>query len=273
MTLVIPHVEVLDAAEEVRLARAIEAGLLAADALETGRFPAGATAQELAELVAAGTAAHQGFFLANLRLVARLAHQWARRSQLPAEELFQEGCVGLGEAIRRWDHRLGLKFSTIAFPRVEWAISAAALLRCGDLEITRHAARSALVAKRAAEKLASAHGRPVSPAEVAEHLGRDVVAVARSLQLQPADSLSDELVNTIAEPEPAISAALPEPSGQEWLDRLPGQEQTVLRGRYGIGQPAVSPDQLAAKLGVSQSTIRRIEQRALNRIRRMLQAA
>ena len=123
----IPEFDLLNPADEVRLARAIEAGVLAAEALNRDENPLGASAEELRQLVAAGHAAQRGFFLANLKLVASISHQWATRATLPVDELFQEGCVGLGEAIRRWDHCRGSKFSSFAYPLVEGAIMGAPL--------------------------------------------------------------------------------------------------------------------------------------------------
>lgn len=270
----IPEFDLLNPADEVRLACAIEAGVLAAEALNRDENPLGATADELRQLVAAGHAAQRGFFLANLKLVASISHQWATRANLPVDELFQEGCVGLGEAIRRWDHCRGSKFSSFAYPLVEGAIMGAALLRCGELNVSRFQARTALEVRRACRRLEAQLGRQVDVAELARRLGRDEAAVARSLQLAPPSALSDALVNVLSWEEDYASIeehdrATPPP----WLSELPAQERVVLEFRYGFRGPQASCETLAERLGISESTVRRIEKRGLSRARRLLAAS
>ncbi|MBK8459198.1 MAG: hypothetical protein IPL43_02405 [Micropruina sp.] len=106
----------LTAAEERALAREIEAGVLAGDLLATGSGAGVATAAELLALERAGQQAWQRFLLANLRLVWQVAHREARRSGLPADDLFQEGFLGWAVARRRWDHTRGIRFATLALP-------------------------------------------------------------------------------------------------------------------------------------------------------------
>jgi len=125
----------LSATEEVDLATAIEAGVLAAEALQTGRSPAGATPVELALLVDLGEQARQRFLRANLRLVAMVARQVARRSGQPEGELFQEGCLGLLAAVRRFDHRRGHRFSTYAVNWIRAYAGAAASNAFGALNL------------------------------------------------------------------------------------------------------------------------------------------
>lgn len=268
----IPEIELLTAEDEVGLARAIEAGLFAEQCLATGHYPDGAGRAELAELVALGRAAHRRFFLANLRMVAQLAHRWARRARLPVDELFQEGCVGLGEAIRRWDHARGLRFSTLAFRMVDNAISDAVLMRCGRLEVTRFRARSALQVRRTHERLEVELGRRVGLNELADKLGRDVSSVANTLRLASPTVPGTELVELAASHDQAAEVELtPAPI---WLAELPADERTVLMARFGIdgGTPS-SRAELASRLRLSESTVRRIELRGLARAKRLLQDA
>lgn len=110
----------LSADDEIELARAIEAGLIAAEALG-GRFrvPAGTSTPELTQLVAEGHAAWRRMWLANMGLVRMLAHREGRTLRAPADDLMQEGCLGLAQAIMRWDYRRGTRFSTVAWPWIE----------------------------------------------------------------------------------------------------------------------------------------------------------
>ncbi len=272
MLITIPEVDLLSARDEVRLARTIEAGLFAAESLAQDRRPCGASEEELRELVGLGQSAREEFHSANLRLVASLAHRWARRTSLPVDELLQEGCVGLGEAILRWDHGLGLRFTTFAFPLVNWAISGAAMVRCGELHATISQARGALRLQRHREELQNQLSREVSAGELARHLGHEELTVARGLQLaRPAPLGSETEGSPPLLPEQDSSSASIE-ALTAWLALLPIQERVVLQARFGLGEPVVSQVALAERLGVSASTVRRIEQRALNKARRMLSA-
>lgn len=104
----------LTADEEVELARAIEAGVLARAAL-AGDFSSPATDDELCALVADGDRAWVAMWEANLGLAEMLARRVARRHALPLDDLTSEAQLGLAEAIMRWDHTRGTRFSTLAW--------------------------------------------------------------------------------------------------------------------------------------------------------------
>ena len=150
----------------------------------------------------------------------------------------------------------------------------AALLRCGELNASRFQARTALEVRRACRHLEAQLGRQVDVAELARQLGRDEAAVARSLQLARPSALSDTLVNVLSWEEDYASIeehdqATPPP----WLTELPAQERVVLEFRYGFRGPQASCETLAERLGISESTVRRIEKRGLSRARRLLAAS
>ena len=102
----------LDAAEEVALARAIEVGLLAAERLENSDETTPA-ALPLRLLIAAGEGAYQRFVTANLRLVLSIASGYGAPGQ-DALDLVQEGALGLIRAVQKFDIAQGTKFSTYA---------------------------------------------------------------------------------------------------------------------------------------------------------------
>ena len=82
------------------------------------------------------------------------------------------------------------------------------------------------------------------------------------------------MVNMIAQDQDATPAADGGGSASlAWLAELPAQERIVLEFRYGIAGREGSWDEIALELGVSQSTVRRLEKRALNRARRLLVAS
>jgi len=122
----------LTEAEERRLARQLEAGVLAGHLLSSGERPMSATDAELHELVRDGRAAWDRLLLSNLRLVQKLAGQEARQSGLPLDDLFQEGCLALTGALLRFDPDRG-RFPMYAAGRIGRHLSAVSAARLGAL--------------------------------------------------------------------------------------------------------------------------------------------
>ncbi|MGH3501674.1 MAG: sigma-70 family RNA polymerase sigma factor, partial [Nocardioidaceae bacterium] len=125
----IARTPLLDAATEVELSKAIEAGLLAQHLLDSGRVarakggaPKRATREELEWLVKDGERATQRFIQANLRLVVSIARKYGR-SAMPMLDLVQEGNTGLIRAVEKFDYAKGFKFSTYATWWVRQAIT------------------------------------------------------------------------------------------------------------------------------------------------------
>jgi len=125
----IARTPLLDAATEVELSKAIEAGLFAEHLLATGRIgrakggaPKRAGRDELEALVDDGRVATQRFIQANLRLVVSIARKYGR-SAMPMLDLVQEGNTGLIRAVEKFDYAKGYKFSTYATWWVRQAIT------------------------------------------------------------------------------------------------------------------------------------------------------
>lgn len=253
----------LSAAEERELARRIEAGVTAA-AVAQGRFTArnAATEGELAILMAQGEAAHRRFVLANLRLVAHVAGAEARRTGLSRDELFQEGVVGLLEAVQRWDHRRELRFSTYAVVRIRKNVHEAALTRLGATGLPAHAA-AAWIRVRRAEAEAAGDLQAAAAA-----VGVSVATVRRWLAYAPPSELPDRWSEAVAaastEESPKIPAA---PALAELVASLPEPLRQIVRWRYGLGTPPLSTAAVAQRLGLSARHVRRLESRALEFLR------
>ncbi len=259
----------LSADEERSLARAIEAGVLARRLLETGERPVRATDAELGELVAAGDRARHRFLLANQRLVWKLAGGEARRSSLPVEELFQEGFVALADVLMRYDADRG-RFSTFALVRIRQHLAEVASARFGELGLPPSRALRMRRARGLEAELGQERGGAVDLAELAARLGRPVAHVRRLLGYRPPVGL-DPLLDGAAIPEPEPR----DPDASIWaaqlrrlLARLDADQAEVVALRYGFitGEP-MECSAVAARLGISPSTVRRLELRAMEVLR------
>ena len=109
----ISRTPLLDAASEVELSKAVEAGLYAEHLLDVDELPDGVSADELQRLVDDGERAKDRFIRANLRLVVSIARRYVR-SGMPMLDLIQEGNTGLVRAVEKFDYVRGYKFSTYA---------------------------------------------------------------------------------------------------------------------------------------------------------------
>src|SRR5919107_4050085 len=106
----ISRTPLLDAAKEVDLSKAIEAGLYAEHLLESGELRRGVSREVLERLVAEGGRAKDLIIRANLRLVVSIARRYVR-SGMPMLDLIQEGNTGLVRAVEKFDYERGYKFS------------------------------------------------------------------------------------------------------------------------------------------------------------------
>jgi len=219
----------LSAAAEIRLARQIEAGVLAAAWLETDSLPGTDAAwpplelspgesgppqiDELRALIRQGEQAKEALVMANLGLVRVIAADLARRSWVDQADLFQEGCLILDQTIRRYDYRRG-RFGSFA----------ACCLRSGLLN-------SAYPERR---EIASG-----------DDLSRDSAIELSELEASDTRQTLDRGVN-----------------------RLPVPERWVVRLRHGWGgDPPATWDQIAAWLNLSVPRVRRLERRGLDLLR------
>ncbi|MGB2766518.1 MAG: sigma-70 family RNA polymerase sigma factor [Propionicimonas sp.] len=262
----------LSADQESRLAGTIEAGLLAAHHLASGECPVAASSDELRRLEAEGHLAWQHFLLANVRLVWREVRRCGRGSGLSDEELFQEGFLALAGALQRFDHTRA-RFSTFATPRLRQHLSAVAASRLGGLGIPMGRAVELRHANRLAAELAQELGRPPAVAELAQALGRSPGHVALLLSHRPPVPLDGQLevVGALASFDPPSEETEDERGVVGVLAGLALDEHQVLAFRFGfIDGESHTCREVAARLGTSVSSVRRIEQRALANVRRRL---
>jgi len=242
----------LSAGEEVRLAKRIERGDLAAK-------------REMIER--------------NLRLVHSLAQRYRGRGA-PYDDLVQEGTVGLVRAVEKFDHRRGLKFSTYAVWWIRRSL-ADAVIDARTIRIPSNASdRLAAIhrAERELERLAA--GSPSSEA-IAERTGLSVRRVRALRQAASVTASLDEPVGQDGSPlgdliadrhavDPWRHTDERETHRQLWsmVDLLPGRHREVLLRRYGLhGQHPETHAEIGARLGVGEERSRQLEREALRRLR------
>lgn len=270
----LPAADLLTAEEEIELARRMEAGALAAGVLGGEIEYATARPEELQVLIDDAHAARERYVLANVRLVAMVANPAARRSGLGFGDLFQEGVGGLLHAVDRFDHRQRVRFATYALPWIRAQVARAVANRCGALPLSSHRAERRRTIRVAAQRMGQALGREATSEEVARELGLGVTGVTELLAVEPPVALVDESGTVIDPPDPRALRALEQvgarrPAVDDWLRRLPPSEHRVVQLRFGFGGTPHSYARAGEVLGVSKSTVRRIEERALDRLRGM----
>ncbi|MGV8846872.1 sigma factor-like helix-turn-helix DNA-binding protein [Tessaracoccus sp.] len=251
------------ASEEHDLARRIEAGVYAEHLLDTGSLR---PPHDLERIARSGKQAWDTLWLSNLRLVAKLSHTVARRHCLPFDDVFQDGCLGLAEALMRFDFTRGWRFSTLSHEYIQRFVTASAARRAGELDGPgrRHRLRI-LLRQRTAELSALEHREP-PVREVARRLGISMSAAAGAWTI--ATSL-DEVGSQQLSSDGGFETI--EVNGLDFLDLLTDAGD-LLRLRYGLGTRCHTQAEIAERLGVSASTVARMEKRALARARAILES-
>jgi RNA polymerase primary sigma factor len=270
--------------DEIRLAKRIEAGRAARQALDAGEDDA-SRRRMLQRRVESGHRARSEFAAANLRLVVSIAKRWQHRG-LELLDLIQEGNVGLLRAVDHFDWRQGAKFSTYATWWITNAIVQAVGEEASPVHLPRRRWSQARVLSHEAERIEHETGTRPGALELSVATGialEDITAVRRAanrvVSLQaPIDDDGNELGDVIADPavdvgETAVGYLLPAEVAQ-MVDSLPPAAARVLRLRYGIGTGrARSTAEVAATLAISAERVSQIERRALLRLRHQLRPA
>jgi len=279
-------VRLLTAADEIRLAKTIEAGREAQEQLDAGATD---NVEDLERLARQGQEAFDHFVAANLRLVVSVAAQFSKRSTLDLGELIQEGNLGLLRAVEKFDWRRGFKFSTYATWWIRQAIQrgVAGSERTIRLPVALH---DALVKVRAAAaRLESEMGREPTVEELAKATRLTPAKVIRALEGDHAMTSLDRPVGfdsdasdlgefvAVAQDSPADEVVEKEfvdgvfAKAQESLDE---RSWYVLTRRYGLdGRQALTLDALGRELGLSRESVRKIENTALARLQAELGVA
>ncbi|CAN5556400.1 sigma-70 family RNA polymerase sigma factor [soil metagenome] len=286
----IARTALLDAAAEVELSKAIEAGLLAEHLLDSGRVgrrrggaPGTASAEELAWIAAEGRRAMQVFINANLRLVVSIARKYGR-SQMPLLDLVQEGNTGLIRAVEKFDYAKGYKFSTYATWWIRQAITRGIAQQGRVVRLPVHVVEELNQVGAARRNLERVLGRDPDPAEIAAELGmgvdrvidlmgwgRDHVSLDSPVDDEGDTSLGDLVAReTLPGPDVTLLDVESRDRLSELVDKLGEREADIIRARYGLvdGRQQKLAD-IGARHGISAERVRQLEREALARLREL----
>jgi RNA polymerase primary sigma factor len=260
----------LTAAEERELAIRMEAGAIARESRLAGTGFGDASEAELIMLEREGELARTRFVAANLPLVGMVLREFGARGTVAEPDLFQEGCVALALAVIRFDHARGVRFATYALSWIRAYVGAAAAGQLGAMNLPVSRAAQLRSARHVETSLTQSLGRAPTTTELAAALGRDVAWTSQLMSYQRPQSLTafaPEAVGIAAEREPR-SARASAGLTAELLCQLEDLDRRVLEYRHGFadGEPH-SYAETARLLQISVSRTRRLEQRALDRLR------
>ncbi|MBQ1088085.1 RNA polymerase sigma factor [Streptomyces sp. B93] len=277
----IGRIPLLSAAEEVELARRVEAGLFAEEKL--GNTPDLDTqlALDLDKLVVMGRMAKRRLIEANLRLVVSVAKRYVGRG-LTMLDLVQEGNLGLIRAVEKFDYARGYKFSTYATWWIRQAMSRALADQARTIRVPVHVVELINRVVRVQRRMLQERGYEPTPDEVAAHLDLPPERVSEVLRLAqepvslhaPVGEEDDVALGDLIEDgdaaSPVESAAflLLKEHLEAVLSTLGERERKVVQLRYGLadGRPRTL-EEIGRIFGVTRERIRQIESKTLNKLR------
>jgi RNA polymerase primary sigma factor len=277
-------IPLLSAAEEVELAKRIEAGVYAAELLrraDAGEQESGRDRRELQAVARDGARAKSHLIQANLRLVVAAARKRRDRT-MPLGDLIQEGNLGLIHAVEKFDYTKGYKFSTYAMWWIRQAIQRGVAFGGRTIRVPEHTNDQLLKLERAETRLRRDLDHEPTLAELAEAAALTVARVADlraigrvtvSLDTTVGDDGDTELGDLLGatEADPVADAIEREASGErldQLLDTLSPLAKKVLSLRYGLYDGrAYTLKQASEHTGLTRAQVRRLEQEALARLR------
>jgi RNA polymerase nonessential primary-like sigma factor len=273
----------LTAAQEVDLAKRIEAGVFAQHVLDEAA-PGDLEKQYAADLraiVRDGRRARNHLLEANLRLVVSLAKRYTGRG-MPLLDLIQEGNLGLIRAVEKFDYSKGFKFSTYATWWIRQAITRGMADQARTIRLPVHLVEQVNKLARIKRDLHQKLGRDATHEELAAESGiaeekiadlldhaRDPVSLDMPVGSEEEAPLGDFIEDGEAtDAETTVISHLLHDDLRRVLSTLEEREQSVIRMRYGLddGQPRTL-DQIGRRFGLSRERVRQIEREVMAKLR------
>ncbi len=278
----IGKVPLLNAEQEVELAKRIEAGLFADEKLAEGAGSLRPEGRRDLEWIADdGRRAKDHLLEANLRLVVSLAKRYTGRGMLFLD-LIQEGNLGLIRAVEKFDYTKGYKFSTYATWWIRQAITRAMADQARTIRIPVHMVEVINKLARVQRQMLQDLGREPTPEELAAELdmtpekvievqkyGREPISLHTPLGEDGDSEFGDLIEDSEAiQPGEAVSFTLLQEQLHSVLDTLSEREAGVVSMRFGLtdGQPKTL-DEIGKVYGVTRERIRQIESKTMSKLR------
>jgi RNA polymerase primary sigma factor len=278
----IGKVPLLNAEQEVELAKRIEAGLFAEEKLaESSNSLRPETRLDLEWIADDGRRAKNHLLEANLRLVVSLAKRYTGRGMLFLD-LIQEGNLGLIRAVEKFDYTKGYKFSTYATWWIRQAITRAMADQARTIRIPVHMVEVINKLARVQRQMLQDLGREPTPEELAAELdmtpekvievqkyGREPISLHTPLGEDGDSEFGDLIEDSEAiQPGEAVSFTLLQEQLHSVLDTLSEREAGVVSMRFGLtdGQPKTL-DEIGKVYGVTRERIRQIESKTMSKLR------
>lgn len=244
---------------------------------------------ELAKRIEAGDeSAFHSMVNANLRLVVRTAKRYVS-SGMAFADLIQEGNLGLMHAVRKFNYRLGWRFSTYAVWWIRQSIERALMNTFRTIRLPIHIAKQVRKMMQVTQVLSESSITEPTAAEIAKELGEpedrvhqlmlaitmnqvnrldDVIPVASrardDTQYTLQDTIEDE---NLPDPyELMAQEVLPLLEGG-WLDQLTPPERQVIELRFGLRDDPLTVEQSARAMRLSKGNLRRLQSEALQHLR------
>ena len=245
--------KLLNAAEEVQLAKQIERGDLIAK---------------------------RRMIESNLRLVVSIAKGY-RGLGVPFLDLIQEGTLGLNRAVEKFDWRRGYKFSTYATWWIRQAVQRGVANKSRTIRIPVHIVERETKISRAERDLTTKLGRPPTEQEVAKaaklplkqvrevrQAARAVTSLDKPIGAEGDSTFGDLFKDERSDFEEEVEVSLEQETLHRAVEKLPEREREVLRLRYGLdgAEEPKSLEEIGRRLGLTRERVRQIEATALERL-------
>jgi len=209
----------------------------------------------------------------NAGLIWSIARRYFGRG-VDNDDLYQIGCVGFIKAMQGFDLNYGTQFSTYAVPKISGEIRRF-LRDDGAIKVNRGIKENAMSIRTARGTLEQRLGREPTLSEISAETGLTVEEIAIA---ETATASTESLQRETGEDGFTLEQVLGDPTQEERLiehvslreamDKLPEKEKSVLALRYWRG---MTQDKAAKVLGVSQVQVSRLERRAVEQLRRLLE--